>query len=80
MGYGVSYFVFFVYVCLDYLMIFFNFFVLVGVVESYLEIDYIISCLQQQGVCKVYLMLLMLVVGDYVINDMVFVELDLWCL
>lgn len=78
MGYGVSYYVFVVYVCLDYMMVVQGFLVWVGVVESYFEVDIVINEFFCQGVIGVYLMLLMLVVGDYVINDMVFDEDDLW--
>lgn len=78
MGYGVSYYVFVVYVCFDYMMIVQCFLVCVGVVESYLEVDILIDSLCDEGVIGVYLMLLMLVVGDYVINDMVLDDGDLW--
>ena len=78
MGHGASHFAFSAYACLDHLMTSLNFPALVGAVESYPEIDHIISRLQQQGVRKVHLMPLMLVAGDHAINDMASEEPDSW--
>lgn len=78
MGHGASHFAFSAYACLDHLMTSLNFPALVGAVESYPEISHIITRLQQQGVCKVHLMPLMLVAGDHAINDMASDEPDSW--
>lgn len=78
MGHGASHHSFSAYACLDHVMAAQNFPALVGAVESYPEVDGLISRLQRQQIRKVHLMPLMLVAGDHAINDMASSEPDSW--
>ncbi|TNV19038.1 sirohydrochlorin cobaltochelatase [Buttiauxella sp. B2] len=78
MGHGASHHAFSAYACLDHLMAARQIPARVGAVESYPEIDQILSGLLREKVCKVHLMPLMLVAGDHAINDMASDEEGSW--
>lgn len=78
MGHGATHHAFSAYACLDHLMNHYHFPARVGAIESYPELPLIIKGLKEQGICKVYLMPLMLVAGDHAINDMASNEEDSW--
>lgn len=78
MGYGIFYELYLVYLVLEYMFRDNGINVYVGIVEGYLEIEYVIRRLKEGNIKIVNLMLFMLVVGDYVINDMVGDEEDFW--
>jgi sirohydrochlorin cobaltochelatase len=78
MGHGATHHAFSAYACLDHMMMSRNLPYVVGAVESYPEIESVITRLENECVNKVYLMPLMLVAGDHAINDMASDEPDSW--
>lgn len=78
MGHGATHHAFSAYACLDHLMTSQGFPARVGAIESYPEIDLIITDLKAKGIGNVHLMPLMLVAGDHAINDMASDEEDSW--
>lgn len=78
MGHGATHHAFSAYACLDHMMMAKNLPYVVGAVESYPEIESVITRLENECVNKVYLMPLMLVAGDHAINDMASDEPDSW--
>lgn len=78
MGHGAAHYAFSAYACLDHLLMHQNLPLLVGAVESYPEIHYLIDRLVAQKVEKVHLMPLMMVAGDHAINDMASDHSDSW--
>lgn len=78
MGHGTTHHTFAAYACLDHILRDKNIPALVGAVESYPEIDSLISRLVAEKVRKVHLMPLMIVAGDHAINDMASDNEDSW--
>ncbi len=78
MGHGATHHAFSAYACLDHMMMALKLPYVVGAVESYPEIESVITRLENECVNKVYLMPLMLVAGNHVINDMASDEPDSW--
>ncbi len=79
MGHGAEHFAFSAYACLDHMLSNRGIAAIVGAVESYPEIKWVINRLQSQQIRKVHLMPLMIVAGDHAINDMASDEEDSWC-
>ncbi|MDR0805895.1 MAG: sirohydrochlorin cobaltochelatase [Enterobacteriaceae bacterium] len=78
MGHGSTHYAFSAYACLDHMLLNSNLPIRIGAVESYPEIDLIITGLKAKGIHKVHLMPLMLVAGDHAINDMASDEEGSW--
>ncbi|MFB2863963.1 sirohydrochlorin cobaltochelatase [Aeromonas sp. MdU4] len=78
MGHGATHHTFAAYACLDHMLMSRDLPLLVGAVESYPEIETVISRLKRDEVRRVHLMPLMLVAGDHAINDMASEEEDSW--
>jgi len=78
MGHGATHHAFSAYACLDHMMMARKLPYVVGAVESYPEIESVVTRLKGEGVNKVYLMPLMLVAGDHAINDMASDDPDSW--
>lgn len=78
MGHGAAHYAFSAYACLDHLLMQQNLPLLVGAVESYPEIQYVIDRLVTQKIEKVHLMPLMIVAGDHALNDMASDHTDSW--
>ncbi|AOV96758.1 sirohydrochlorin cobaltochelatase [Edwardsiella hoshinae] len=78
MGHGASHHAFAAYACLDHMMMAQGFPGRVGALESYPEVEVLITSLRREGVDAVHLMPLMLVAGDHALNDMASDEADSW--
>ncbi len=78
MGHGATHYAFAAYACLDHLLRAKKIPALVGAVESYPEINSIITQLLEEKVRKVHLMPLMTVAGDHAIHDMASDDEDSW--
>ena len=78
MGHGATHHAFAAYACLDHLLRDKALPIMLGAVESYPELDGILTRLQAEKIRKVHLMPFMVVAGDHAINDMASEEVDSW--
>lgn len=78
MGHGASHHAFSAYACIDHLFMTKKLPFIMGAVESYPEIDTVLTRLQQENVRKVHLIPFMIVAGDHATNDMASDEEDSW--
>ncbi|WP_434778302.1 sirohydrochlorin cobaltochelatase [Neisseria sp. Ec49-e6-T10] len=78
MGHGATHHAFAAYACLDHMLIAKNLPIIVGAVESYPELDWVLTRLDQAKASKAHLMPLMIVAGDHAINDMASDDEDSW--
>lgn len=78
MGHGASHHAFAAYACIDHLFMTKKLPFIMGAVESYPEIDTVLTRLQQEKIRKVHLIPFMIVAGDHATNDMASDEKDSW--